>query len=328
MSDATKTPIKRGARRLVGSSAIRSVMTIGDVWIMRILRDAFRGHRRFGEWEASLGIGKPLLSNRLSRLVKAGVFRKTPVERTPGFKEYVLTEQGLDLWPLFIAIWKWEQTWDRNPLIQRGRLTHLTCGHQITPVSSCSHCGKPLDAFSTSPIPGPGASGTYQAPPRLQRRSEVAADRPGEVAMGTQAAKILGDLWINLIIAAGFTGAKRFADFEERVGISPAVLADRLKLMVDLGVFNRSQYQAGPNRFEYRFSRKGLDIFPITLELVRWGDKWLAGKSGPPLLVIHKDCGHAMHNEFRCSECGEVLKRRDLRLKYAVQRQVVAKSTQ
>ena len=67
-------------------------------------------------------------------------------------------------------------------------------------------------------------------------------------------------------------GARRFGDFEAQLHIAPNILSTRLAELVDMGVFDRQPYQENPPRHEYRLTEKGRAIFPVTLELIRWGD--------------------------------------------------------
>ncbi|MBV8160303.1 MAG: helix-turn-helix transcriptional regulator, partial [Acidimicrobiia bacterium] len=83
------------------------------------------------------------------------------------------------------------------------------------------------------------------------------------------------------------------------------VLADRLKTLVDAGVLEKRRYSERPDRFEYRLTEKGLDLWPVLISLLRWGDKWVTGSEGPPVEVAHKGCGTAVNPELACPECGE-----------------------
>src|SRR6201997_963831 len=104
---------------------------------------------------------------------------------------------------------------------------------------------------------------------------------------------VIGDRWTLLILRDCFLRVRRFEEFERRLGITRHVLADRLKKLVRLGVLRRVPYQDRPRRYEYRLTPKGLDLQPVLLALVRWGDAHMAGKRGRPVLLKHRDCGHA-----------------------------------
>ena len=93
------------------------------------------------------------------------------------------------------------------------------------------------------------------------------------------------------------------------------VLPERLKSLVDDGVLEKRRYSERPDRFEYRLTEKGLDLWPVLISLLRWGDKWMTGKDGPPVEVRHKTCGHAIHPELACPECGDWLTATDMEAK-------------
>ena len=131
-----------------------------------------------------------------------------------------------------------------------------------------------------------------------------------------QALAVVGDRWTLLILRDAFMRVRRFADFQERTGAPRPVLAERLKTLVDEGVLERRRYSQRPDRFEYRLSEKGLDLWPVLVSLLRWGDKWATGSSGPPVEIRHKACGHAVVPEVACPECGEWLTAKDMEATY------------
>ena len=69
------------------------------------------------------------------------------------------------------------------------------------------------------------------------------------------------------------------------------VLADRLGRLVEEGILERSRYQERPERFEYRLTQKGIDLWPVLVSLMKWGDRHAPADDGPPTLVFHRDCG-------------------------------------
>lgn len=118
---------------------------------------------------------------------------------------------------------------------------------------------------------------------------------------------VVGDRWTLLVLRECFLRIRRFEEFEQRLGIARHVLADRLKKLTDAGVLTKVPYQERPRREEYRLTEKGLALYPALLALLDWGDKYMSGKEGPPLLRRHKSCGHVAHAVTVCSECGEPL---------------------
>ena len=115
---------------------------------------------------------------------------------------------------------------------------------------------------------------------------------------------VIGDRWTILILRDAFMRVRRFEDFERRLGITRHVLADRLRKLVRLGVLRRVPYQHKPPRYEYRLTPKGLDLQPVLLALVRWGDTHMAGDGGRPVLLENRDCGQVFEPVVVCSHCG------------------------
>jgi len=130
-----------------------------------------------------------------------------------------------------------------------------------------------------------------------------------------QALSVVGDRWTMLILKEALMRVRRYEDFLARTGAPRPVLADRLKSLVDDGVLEKRRYSERPDRFEYRLTEKGLDLWPVLISLLRWGDKWMTGKEGPPVEVRHKTCGHAVHPELACPECGDWLTATDMEAK-------------
>jgi DNA-binding HxlR family transcriptional regulator len=124
---------------------------------------------------------------------------------------------------------------------------------------------------------------------------------------------ILGEPWTPLILRDLLLGLTQFDEIREDLGIATNVLADRLRRLVEHGVIERRPYGSHPNRFSYEFTAKGDDAIPIILALVAWGDRWEAGKAGPPTHVVHVDCGKPTTAVAHCSECGERLEPEKLR---------------
>lgn len=125
---------------------------------------------------------------------------------------------------------------------------------------------------------------------------------------------VIGDRWTLLILRDCFLRVRRFDDFESRLGITRHVLADRLKKLVVEGVLRKVAYQTGPLRHEYRLTPKGLDLYPVLMSIVHWGDVHMAGKPGRPLLHRHLACGQVFDPMTVCSECHAPLDPREVRV--------------
>lgn len=88
----------------------RSLDLIGDRWSLLIVRDAFDGARRFGEYQKSLGLSKSVLASRLHALVENGVFEIVPGEGGSAYQEYELTEKGRALFLVIVAFRQWGES--------------------------------------------------------------------------------------------------------------------------------------------------------------------------------------------------------------------------
>ncbi|TMJ55614.1 MAG: helix-turn-helix transcriptional regulator [Alphaproteobacteria bacterium] len=126
---------------------------------------------------------------------------------------------------------------------------------------------------------------------------------------------VIGDRWTLLILRDCFLRVRRFEDFQERLGITRPILASRLKKLVDEFVLVKVPYQQRPPRYEYRLTQKGLDLYPIVMAIVHWGDVHMAGKKGRPLLHTHDLCGKDFDPVMVCSECGEPLMARQVHVR-------------
>jgi len=116
---------------------------------------------------------------------------------------------------------------------------------------------------------------------------------------------VVGEWWTPLIIRDAFFGETRFEGFQRSLGLARNVLTTRLERLVEGGIMERRRYQDHPPRDEYLLTEKGRELFPIIAALMAWGDRWNAGEAGPPLLLIHRDCGHAATLRATCDQCGQ-----------------------
>lgn len=116
---------------------------------------------------------------------------------------------------------------------------------------------------------------------------------------------VLGDRWLFLILREAFFGVRYYDGFQANLGIATNILSDRLKTLVEHGILQKRKDENDGRRVEYRFTRKGVDLYPIVLALMQWGDRWAADEMGPPLLLTHKACGHRLNPVMCCEHCGE-----------------------
>lgn len=124
---------------------------------------------------------------------------------------------------------------------------------------------------------------------------------------------VIGEPWSPLILRDVNVGLTRFEQIQSDLGISRKVLTERLNHLVERGVLERRPYDERP-RFEYLLTDQGRELVDLLMVMVAWGDKWLAGKAGPPVLYRHNACGKVSHVELRCAHCGEPMHRDDVEL--------------
>jgi len=141
--------------------------------------------------------------------------------------------------------------------------------------------------------------------------SELASE-PCSIA---RSVAVIGDRWTLMLLRDCFLGVRRFEAFEQRLGISRSIVADRLKRLVDEGVLRRERYEERPPRYEYRLTEKGLALHPVIMAIVHWGDVHYAGEAGPPLIHRHRACGHDFAPVTTCSACGEAIAARDVEVR-------------
>ncbi|NUP53110.1 MAG: helix-turn-helix transcriptional regulator [Catenulispora sp.] len=122
---------------------------------------------------------------------------------------------------------------------------------------------------------------------------------------------VIGEPWSPLVLRDVWVGINRFDQMQADLGISRKVLTERLDHLVEEGVLERHPYDRRP-RFEYRLTQKGTELVDLLMVMTAWGDKWLAGEAGPPVLYRHHACGEISSVDLRCDHCGEPMHATDI----------------
>ncbi|MGC4770904.1 winged helix-turn-helix transcriptional regulator [Micromonospora sp. DT44] len=137
----------------------RAMEILGERWTMVVLREVFSGVRRFDDMRVRTGIPRQVLTNRLALLVERGVLRREPY-REPGSRlrhEYRLTEMGLALWPVLVAVLGWGDRYLADAEGAPLRVEHRDCGAEVRAELRCVDGHEVRDPRDVLPRPGPGA---------------------------------------------------------------------------------------------------------------------------------------------------------------------------
>jgi DNA-binding HxlR family transcriptional regulator len=163
--------------------------------------------------------------------------------------------------------------------------------------------------------PTVGQLGSKLQPAGLHSSSVKRTDTSDWPCTIARSVDVLGDHWNLLIIRQACLGTRRFDDFQAALGTGRNILSQRLGRLVDEGLLTRVEYQANPPRHEYRLTDRGREVYPILAAMAAWGEKWLTGPEGTPLILHHTACHHDMHAIVVCSECAQPLDVRQVQAK-------------
>jgi DNA-binding HxlR family transcriptional regulator len=130
-----------------------------------------------------------------------------------------------------------------------------------------------------------------------------------------RALSVVGDRWTMMIVRDVFLGIRRFDAMQKDLDLTPHRLSHRLGKLVRDGILARVEYEKRPRRFEYRLTEKGIDLFPLIVVLNTWGDRWMAGRSGAPIELVHRNCGRAIKPALTCPSCKEKMVPREMSLR-------------
>ncbi|MBR0752689.1 helix-turn-helix transcriptional regulator [Bradyrhizobium jicamae] len=133
----------------------RALDVFGDWWSLLIIRDAMLGRRRFGEFQASLGLAKNILTTRLRTLVERGILTTVPAADGSAYQDYVLTPKGRGLFPIMVALRQWSEEFDEHPEEIGTILVDRDKGKPVRKLALYSQDGRLLSAADTMMKPRP-----------------------------------------------------------------------------------------------------------------------------------------------------------------------------
>ncbi len=281
----------------------RALGVVGDVPVLLILEQAFLGRHRFDEFVINTGLARSVVSNRLARLVETGVLAKA--ERRS--KGYSLTQMGRELFPVALMILRWQHRWESGGRGFAVRLIHRDCGAATEPTANCTACAEEIDPRFVDWSPGPGLVQVTPVYSRRRQQTAAASAKRSNRTLVDSVIELFGDRWATLVVRACFTGIHRFDEIQRDTLMATNILAGRIERLLGQGIIKAVPYSAHNDRFEYRLTEKGRDLYPVLLALLEWGDRWFADQNGPPLVLRHRTCGKHLHLRVRCGVCGGTL---------------------
>ena len=137
--------------------------------------------------------------------------------------------------------------------------------------------------------------------------SVLRSDYDNQVCSIARSLEVVGERWTILVLREVFLGVRRFDEIQNDLGIARNVLTSRLEKLVGEGVLEKRRYSERPPRFEYVLTEKGLDLWPVVVSLMQWGDRHEAPPEGPPVVLTHRDCGGEVTSHRTCERCGAAL---------------------
>jgi DNA-binding HxlR family transcriptional regulator len=139
--------------------------------------------------------------------------------------------------------------------------------------------------------------------PRTRRPADLEQRFDGDSV--SRALAVIGDHWTLMILREALFGVRRYGQLARNLGIPRPTLSARLRSLVDSGLLARVAYSRDPDRYEYRLTQAGRDLFGAAAMLMRWGDEYLAGPEGPPIVLRHYTCGGIAEPTLTCGKCGK-----------------------
>lgn len=150
-------------------SIARTLELVGDWWTFLIVREAFFGSRKFGEFERVLGIAPNVLTQRLAKLVEGGILVIEATSASGKALSYRLSPKGRDLFPVLVAMLQWGDKHASAPKGPPVRMVERRTGQEIAPMVLRAASGEALDVADVMPVAGPGAGRAVQ-----HRMAEIA----------------------------------------------------------------------------------------------------------------------------------------------------------
>ena len=219
------------------SSINRALDQIGDKWCLLILQEVFWGINSFNEMLAATGVSKGVLADRLRWLQAVDCLHKKADGDGGKRMRYHLTRKSIQLYDCALMAVAWERRFFESAELDQVILLHRKCGQPIQPQLRCRRCSQEVRVHDVSYKPGPGAT-RDERDKKVRRRSSLSVqDVPSGRSLYKNLINIVGDRWTANLIALSFHGLTRFDQFHRELPVATNILSDRLKFLVEAGVF-------------------------------------------------------------------------------------------
>jgi DNA-binding HxlR family transcriptional regulator len=298
---AARVGPERAGAILRGSQVAMAFEALGDHWSALMLREIFLGARRFEELVAATGASRATLTSRLRLLVDEGILHRHPYQVRPARYEYRLTRMGMDLYPTALMYWLWERRYGGSSGLPRD-LVHRSCQTPMLPVLICRTCREPIEIGSIRVETVAEPDERQVSLPKNCLHAGASSWRGGRNRV-VQVIDVVGDRWTALVQATGYYGLHRFADIQSALAVPTNTLADRLRLLVQAGVFSRTPYQDNPPRYAYRLTQKGRALYLPAFTMHQWAERWLLRGRVVPIRLWHRPCSSAADGAVVCDHC-------------------------
>lgn len=128
---------------------------------------------------------------------------------------------------------------------------------------------------------------------------------------------IFSDSWSFAVLQELFFGVRRFDSFQKNLNISRSVLTRRLRHLEEQLIIDRRLYSTRPDRYEYKLTKRGRDMYPIFVSLRQWGERWLEGTKTEGLQLIHSRCEKELNLKLVCGDCQQEVDASEIRYQVA-----------
>lgn len=286
-------------RRPIGAY-LTAVDMIGDIWTFLILREAFFGARRFGNFVKTLNISRARLTERLKHVVEAGILEKRQCSKSPQQHEYRLTKKGRAIYPIALTLIAWAEDW-RAPQ-NAPKLIHQACRQVLKTKTVCQTC---LGSIQHHDIEWPDltpvkAANENSSNVRGWRRMSSFQSIPARPDPVLETLKAFGDRWSMLIMYKAQQGPFRFGEIHEKLGLSTNILTDRLKHLLKEGLLSRT---GATRHAAYQATRSGYALLECMLAVRSWAIECETPREAGWSLLKHKVCGSDLSVICVCTKC-------------------------